>query len=108
MDAYLAESLRPLLSQPSWGTAMEGQLWHLLWVRRRILISDVAHPEQPCTCGWSVLAAAVCTLGARLRCPSTTHNGDMNPLPNFCCSECAGRVLVSAGSPWRRIAERFR
>jgi hypothetical protein len=27
---------------------------------------------------------------------------------NFCCSECAGRVLVSIGSPRRRIAERLR
>jgi hypothetical protein len=29
-------------------------------------------------------------------------------LPNFCYSECAGRVLVTIGSPQRRIAERFR
>jgi 8-oxo-dGTP pyrophosphatase MutT (NUDIX family) len=27
---------------------------------------------------------------------------------NFCCSECAGRVSVTVGSPRRRIAERFR
>ena len=27
---------------------------------------------------------------------------------NFCCSECAGRVSVSIGSPRRRIGERFR
>jgi hypothetical protein len=27
---------------------------------------------------------------------------------NFCCNECAGRVLVSIRSPWRRIAEHFR
>jgi len=28
--------------------------------------------------------------------------------PNFCSSECAGRVPVSIQSTWRRIAERFR
>jgi len=28
--------------------------------------------------------------------------------PNFCCSECAGRVSVAIRSPRRRIAERFR
>ena len=28
--------------------------------------------------------------------------------PNFCFSECAGRVLVAVGTPRRRIAERFR
>ncbi len=28
--------------------------------------------------------------------------------PNFCYSECAGRVLVAILSPQRRIAERFR
>ena len=29
-------------------------------------------------------------------------------MPNFCCSECAGHVSVSIGSPRRRIAERIR
>ena len=30
------------------------------------------------------------------------------PGSNSCCSECAGRVLVTIRSPWRRIAERLR
>ncbi len=32
----------------------------------------------------------------------------MNQPPNFCCSECADRVLVTIRSPRRRIAERSR
>jgi hypothetical protein len=39
---------------------------------------------------------------------SITRDQPTTKPPNFCCSECAGCVLVSIRGSWWRIAEHFR